>query len=70
MFLHLCYNESEDFIMFLTKNTPLELFDGGDTIFIDKDVSLNGKILELLCIKFPNSKITISNFTEVISSSI
>lgn len=56
--------------MILTKKTPLELFEGGDTIFIDKDVSLDGKIFELLCIKFPNSKITISNFTELISSSI
>ena len=49
--------------MILTKNTPLEMFKDGEPIFIDKEVSLDGKLLELLYVKFPNSKITISTFT-------
>jgi len=54
--------------MILTKNTPLEMFKDGEPIFIDKEVALDGNLLELLYVKFPNSKITISTFTETLCS--
>ena len=53
--------------MILTKNTPLDLFKDGEPIFIDKEVSLDSELLELLYVKFPNSKITISTSPEFIS---
>ncbi len=55
--------------MILSKNTPLNMFKDGEPIFIDKEVSLDKELLELLYVKFPNSKITISTFTDTISSS-
>ena len=48
--------------MLITKNVPLNFIgeaDPDETIYIDKDVSLDTTFFELILQKFPNSKITI-----------
>lgn len=56
--------------MLLTKNTPTNTLIDGEPIFIDKEVSLDSKLLEFLFENFPNSKITISTFSREYYSSL
>ena len=50
--------------MVFTKNTPINILVDGEPIFIDKSVSLDSELLELLFKNFPNSKITIATFSK------
>ena len=56
--------------MIITKNTPLNSIKDGDPIYINKEVSLDGKFLEFLFAHFPNSKISISTYNNYYSSSL
>ncbi len=49
--------------MIVTKQTPLNTITDGEPIMINKEVSLDRKLLELLFQKFPHSKITISTLS-------
>jgi len=56
--------------MIITKNTPLNLLKDGEDIIINKEVSLDKKLLEFLFVNFPNSKITINTYNSSYSASM
>ncbi len=56
--------------MIVTKNTPISAIEVNDTIFIDKDVSLDTLFLEQIMQKFPLSKIVIQTYDVEMHSSI
>ena len=56
--------------MIITKNTPLNLLKDGEDIIINKEVSLDKKLLEFLFANFPNSKITINTYNSSYSASM